>query len=406
MRCAVCKGRGFCGTSCPILQSLKKYQPKISNEFSGSSPPEIFVGRWNYPNVWTGILAPVEHGETEKLSMPEVWHAEQADISKILEYRSQLIYSRFVSNVSHANQNKNQNRKALELMQEIALASKSTSVEIVLKKKPAFKVGFDAYLPIIGNPALLKYARLQENPKVEKKVDYLTSDTEVKAANAIAELHESRIATSSIIKILSAGMLGLKQRRKLVPTRWAVTATDSTISNLLLEKIKYYPQINSFLLFNSEYIGNHYEILLFPAEFSFEVLEAKFSGSVWNPSKELYICADYESWYGRKEYASNVGGGYYAPRLAVMEYLSAIKRQASVLIMRECRPEYWAPCGVGILRETVREALSKKPEKFDNLQAALDSAQKRMKLPVSSFLEKSKIFSEHKKQKRLSDFLN
>ena len=41
-------------------------------EFSGSSPPEIFVGRWNYPNVYTGILSPEESGNMQILSSAEL----------------------------------------------------------------------------------------------------------------------------------------------------------------------------------------------------------------------------------------------------------------------------------------------------------------------------------------------
>ena len=55
------------------------------NKFSGSSPPEIFVGKWNYPNVYIGILSPQEHGDTSLLSSPEAWHLKKLTIPQILE---------------------------------------------------------------------------------------------------------------------------------------------------------------------------------------------------------------------------------------------------------------------------------------------------------------------------------
>ncbi|MFH1248742.1 MAG: hypothetical protein V1660_01170 [archaeon] len=394
----ICKGRGQCGKPCKILLSFKKYQPKINLEFCGSAP-EIFVGRHNYPDVFAGILSPNEYGNTQNLSMPEIWFSEDYSVEEIMRSRSRMVYARFEGNIKKKN-------RFTEVMQEVALASKPVATEFKLKKKPSASFSLDSHSAIIGNPAPLQSARLEENPKVEKKADYVSSDYDLHAVNAINELYTSGIEVSNIIKILSAGLIGLKSKRKMVPSRWAITATDDTISKSLLENIRNYRQIQQFLLFNSEYLGNHYEIILMPREFNFEVIEAKMQGSVWNPStdSEIFVMQDYELFNGRKEYASNVTGAYYANRLAICEYLKGIKRQASCLVMREVRQEYWAPCGVGILREASRNAFAKQPEKFQTLDEALDAAQKRLILPVSFFAERSKVIQHFKKQKRLFDF--
>jgi len=397
--CARCKGKGWCGKPCVILSKIKQFFPKTKTHFSGSSPPEVFVGREGYPNVNTGILAPNESGNTEEMSMPELWHKNNLSIQEILNHRSQLIYSRFKSRITDARQEK----KFLSEMQEISIASKSVSAEVFLAKPIKVHALIDKHVPIIGNPAPLKKIRLEENPKVEKKVDYLVYDTDVKSAVSMKELYKSKIPISNIIKILSAGMLGLKKNRRLVPTRWSVTATDDTLSKFLLSKIRYYPEIGEILLFNSEYVGNHYEFLLLPDKFSFEVLEAKMSGSVWNPfSPKTVVMQDYEPFSGRKTYASNVTGAYYSNRLALTEYLEKVKRQAACLVLRECRPEYYAPLGTGILREASRAAFQKKPEAFPTLQEAFIRMQERMRLPISLFKNRSWLLKEHGKQTRLS----
>jgi len=397
--CVRCKGRGWCGQPCKILARLKKFQPKVSEEFSGSSPPEIFVGRYGYPNVFTGILAPVEYGETEKLSMPEVWHEEQASIQDILTYRSRMIYSRFVSSVN----TRAKRTRLLDLMQEISLASKPVDASFKLKKRPSIRVHVDAHTPIIGNPAPLKSAKLDSNPKIERKADYLSNDTDVKSTQAMKELYKARIPISNIIKILSSGMLGLKMQRKLVPTRWAVTATDDTISRALLKKIRYYQELSSYYLFHASYLGNYYNILLIPGCWSFEVIEASSKG-YFGKNCRIVTWQDYEFFGKRKKYASSVTGAYYANRLAACEYLEKIKRQASVLVLREIRDEYWAPMGVGILREVTREAISKKPERFDTLEGALRAAQTRFKLPLEIYTQKSKLLRSIKTQTRLVKF--
>lgn len=388
--------------SCMILAQIKRYQPKVGTEFSGSSPPEVFVGHYNYPNVFTGILSPNEHGDTEQMSLPELWYKEQSSILDILNFRSRMIYSRFTTQIAKARSQDND--RFLDIMQQISMANKSIDASFKLKKKPVIKIDLDRHVAMIGNPAPLKSVKLDSNPKIEKKVDYLVNDTDVKATQAINELYKSRIDVSNIIKILSAGILGMKMQRKLVPTRWAVTATDDALSKQILEKIRYYPQLSEFLLFHADYLGNHYNILLMPGPWSFEVIEASSKG-YFGKSSKIAIWHDYEFFQPRKKYANSVTGAYYSNRLGICEYLEKIKRQASVLVMREVREEYWAPCGVGILREVTRAAMQKQPEKFSGIEEALQRAQSRFKLPVSLYREKSMIIENIKTQTRLAKFL-
>ena len=70
----------------------------------------------------------------------------------------------------------------------------------------------------------------------------------------------------------------------------------------------------------------------------------------------------FNSFFGRKKYAENTVGGYYAARIAVLEQLRIIKKQSSVLALRFVDPnEYIAPLGVWVVREAVRRALKSKP---------------------------------------------
>lgn len=400
--CVRCRGRGWCGQPCKIHSQLKEFTPKIKTHFSGSSPPEIFVGRIGYPQINTGILSPNEYGNTEEMSLPEKWYEKKLTIREILNHRGKLIYSRFKSEIKSIRKP----NKFQEVMQEISLAEKSVSAEFFLKKPFTPHFNIDKHLPVIGNPAPLKKIILQENPKIKRKVDYIVSDTDNKAANSIIELHKNNITeTSNIIKILSAGLLGLKNNRRLVPTRWAVTAVDDTLSKDLLKKIKYYPEISEIMLFHGDYVGNHYEFLLLPDKFSFEVIEGFLPRSVWNQSESLTLTQDFERFNSRKYYASNVTGAYYTARLVVCEYLEKIKRQAYCLIFREEGPEYNAPLGVGILRELGRDAFRKHPEKFNTISEALNQMQTRFRIPISEFTNRSILLKEYKQQTRLSKWI-
>ena len=315
-----------------------------------------------------------------------------------------MIYSRFTSSIKSARAQSKQSNKFLDSMQQVALANKAVDASFELKKKPKIKIHLDAHVAMIGNPAPLKRVTIDSNPKIEKKVDYLANDTDAKATQAINELYNAKIKVSNIIKILSAGMLGMKMQRKLVPTRWAVTATDDALSKNLLKNIRHYQELSTYQLFSANYLGNYYNILLMPGCWGFEVIEASSKG-YFKSSDEIATWHDYEFYQARKKYASSVTGAYYANRLAVAEHLEKIRKQASVLIMREVREEYWAPMGVGILREVTREAMSNKPLEFDTLEAALGAAQSKFQLPISLYTNKSKLLANFKKQSRLSAFI-
>lgn len=382
----------ICGEENCKKHSFLIGKPIPIKEFSGSSPPEVFVGKWNYPNVYTGILAPQEHGETSVMSSPELWHERKLQIPSILSMRNKLIYGRTQKNIY-----KPYDKKFLPTMQEIAMTHKSVSTEFKLQKPVSKNPERESRAPIIPKAAPVESVRLQENAPVKKKVDYLVADKELKSAPALVELHKSGIENSSLIKILSAGLLGLAKNRKLVPTRWSITAVDDTIAKEKLARIRYYQEISEFEVRTAEYLGNHYEFLLIPEKWSFEVIEITLnSAGVWQ---------DFESFFPRKKYADSVTGAYYANRLALTEYLDKIKRQCACLVIREIRPEYTAPLGVGILRQTSREAFSLQGKKFPSLKEALTDIQSRLKQPVTNYTKKSILLANLNKQKKLNEFL-
>ncbi|MCH7567984.1 MAG: hypothetical protein IIA87_01050 [Nanoarchaeota archaeon] len=363
---------------------------KLIKEFSGSSPPEIFVGRWNYPNVYVGVLSPDEYGNTQILSSSELWHQNKIPLSQIIEFRNKLIYGRTQSHI------KKLKTKFFDIFKEIAMTHKSIATEFKLKKPIKKYSEHDTRVPLISRAAPIEKIRLQENPKIKRKVDYLINDTDVKSIIAIQELEKANIQTSNIIKLLSAGLLGLKKNRSLVPTRWSITAVDDTISKDKLKKIKQYPEISEIQVFHADYLGNYYNFILLPEKYSFEVIEISL--------KNFGIWSDYESFFPRKKYADSVTGAYYANRLALTEYLEKIKKQAQCLVIREIRPEYYMPCGVGILREISREVFKHPPEKFNTINEALAKIQTRLKQPIINYTSRSWLLKNFGKQTKLSLF--
>src|SRR3989344_1960990 len=378
---------------CPFKDVIKRFSPKTFKlEFLGNTPPDIFVGEYNYPNVFTGILSPIEYKkETSHLSNPEDWFKQKLEIHDILELRSSMIYSRFKSNIKTQT-------KLLETMQEVSMSKKSVDVEFHLEKKPNFSINLDSKAIPMSNPAPLKKAVITENVNIEKPVEKLVYSNDIKSSESILDLYKKGFSVSYLMKLLSAGLLGIKKQIKLVPTKWSITAVDTLISKNLIDKIKQYNWLNEVLVFHDTYLENNYEIILFPNEWSFEVIEVKLPGL-----DENYFWQDYEFYEGRKKYAFDVTGAYYANRLSACEYLNEIKKQAGILIIREIG-DYWAPLGVGILREVSRNAFKTHPLKFNNLKEAFDNIQSRLKFDVNKLIDKSILLKIKKSQRKLIDY--
>ena len=82
--------------------------------------------------------------------------------------------------------------------------------------------------PTGPNGSLIK-AKITSNSKIHTKVDKVVSDIDLKSVDAMVYLHKNDFDENFLSKILSIGTLGIKKNRKLVPTRWGITAVDDTL---------------------------------------------------------------------------------------------------------------------------------------------------------------------------------
>jgi hypothetical protein len=376
---------------------------KIS-EVDATSPPSVFVGsKLKYPDVNVGILSPLERDENAWIyDDAKTWAKENFSVRDVVNLRESLLNSRFRSKVSDVRKN---NSKFVRIAQELAMASKPVDVEIELKSKvgPGFKKD-KVNLPQ-GMAAPLKGAKITGNVKVDPKLDRAIND-DIKAVESVGELYKNNFNEYTLSKVLSVGVLGMKKDKKLVPTRWSITAVDDMIGKRLTKKIKEYKWIENYEMFFGEFMGNCYIIMLFPNVWSYELFELYLPGSSWNPSNEIKAATDFEGYDGKKGYAEATAGGYYASRLPVLEYLEKEKRQASVLAIRIELPSYWAALGVWVCRESIRKALDKKPLKFMDMDEMIDSAQKvgmiKFGFDPGKVLKKSKVLELIKTQSNLS----
>jgi len=395
MECQKCKARGWCEIHpYPILAKMNAlFKNKPIKEFFYGSAPNVFVGRHGYPNLNVGFLAPVEIKDSTIYDSPREWRKQDFDQKTVLALRQELVNSRFKTNIKGSV-------KFLDYAKEVGMAEKPVEIEVNIKNT---RQGFEVspFVAPMGPRAELKRISITSNPKIGHAVERVVSDNEYKATSALAELYDKHYDENFLTKLLSTGNLGLKTERKLVPTRWAITAVDDTISKHLIDEIKSFQESEAIAFFNG-YFGNYFLVMFFPGEWSYELIEIMVGK---NPS----VTTDYEPYSGRKEYVTETAGGYYAVRLAVCEKLREMQRQASVLVLRFITDEYELPLGVWVVREASRKSVSSKPLKFADkdlmINYAKAVAKRRFNLDIDDIIKKSRLLDKMNNQKKLTGFL-
>jgi len=392
--CVLCKGtKNLCGLGyCPILKKLEA-QLKVGlrlpekEEIYGISPNSVFVGTKGYPKVYAGpSLTILEDDNLIKIvDNPKRWYG--LSIEEILKLRYSLIGLGKKLEVRKED-------KLKEKIAEVSLAENFVDVEARLRKKLRLSLFLDPLVQPFGPRGIIERLEIVSNPRISKKVEKIVED-ELKAREAVYLLYTyAQKDVWEISKIFSSGILGKESNRKIVPTRWSITAIDSMLADELIKNIRSEREIGEYWVFSNEFLGNHFEILLMPKPFSFEMFEAWFPKSLWVKKGKPVIQQEYEFSFGRKTYAEKEAGAYYAARFAVAEFLFRIKRQASAIIIREIYPEYAIPVGVWEVRENVRRALMKNPKKFGSAEEALADKNKSVKIDAREYGKRSVLLNQ------------
>jgi len=402
--CVVCKGsRLLCGkTRCPILVKVNYYLKSVplmqSEDISGASPPSVFVGRIGYPYVYAGPLVPPVHEDTSLYDLPEFWFGKTID--DIVGFRSMLIRGKHRVHVRKFEEA----GKIIEKTRELALAVNPVDVELMLKKKPRGFLLLDDEVQPFGPSAPIRDL-IVSNARWDRQIGKAYSDTDLKATNAVLEIYSKGVLVTKIQRAFSVGAFGLKKNRRLVPTRWSITAVDSIISKELMEKVKTFPEISEYRLYESRYLDNVFEVLMLPNAWSYEAIEAWHPGTVWNPhGREIFLFSDWEGYDGRTTYAE-IGGCYYSARLAVCEQLVKERRQATAIVLREAHPGYIMPVGVWQVRENVRNAMRQKPITFNTLDETLKWVAGKFQISLQRWIMRSELLKNALFQKKITDFL-
>ena len=378
-----------------IVDHLERCQHRFDDVVQGDSlfgsvSPSIFVGRSDYPNVSTGILSPVgREEEAERFETSAAWYEEGVGIGDVFRRRTSLLNS----NRSAAVDVSDVWDGFVGVQREVAIADRPVSVEIGLRDRPTFD--FDVSREDVATPtgprARAESAELAENPHVPRAVQKTLEDDDWGAEGAMNYLYRRGFDVYDINTVLSAGALGQGESRRLVPTRWSITAVDDTVGAFLRGKTRDYPSVDEVQVWRNEFLGNAFWVVLAPGDWEYELVEMKAPGSVWNPDPQAgtWLASDRESYEGRTGYVEETAGAYHAARLGVLEHLDDVGRQAKCLVLRHVSDDYWGPVGVWQVREAVRHAFEGEHATAETFDAALAGIVDHLPVAASDLRRKS-----------------
>ena len=384
-----------------ILDHLESFEGRFDaavseDEFVGSVSPSIFVGRSNYPRVSTGILSPVGREEdAARFETSAAWYAEGVEIEDVFERRTSLLNSNQHVDVDASVHDAWDG--FLGVQREVAIADRPVDVEIGLDGRPNldFDVTIDDVATPVGPRARARDAAVTTNPYVPRPIEKTLEDDDWKATGAMCYLYNRGFDVYDINTILSAGALGRGENRRLVPTRWSITAVDDTVGQFLRGVIRDNRSIDGVEVWYNEYMGNAFWVILAPGQWEFELVELKAPGSIWNPDPEagMWLATDAEGPEGRTGYVEETAGAYHASRLGVLEYLDSIDRQAKAIVIRHVSDDYWGPVGVWQVREAVRHAFEGEHGEAETFLDAVREVVEHVPVSMADLRRKSTMVS-------------
>jgi hypothetical protein len=380
MQCAECKGKGMCGLSrCPITSRFYAQMAlKPASSYQGNSP-SVFIGSYRYPEVWGGPLL------IDDSDHPPQWISQGLGIEEIVGIRARTI--RGSSPVL----------RYADSLQEVALSQRPVDVEVAFERPIALDLTFDGTVAPVGLSGTIRTFDVIGNAIPERVVDRVTSDTDCSAADACATLVASDVDVYRIASLMTAGLLG--RRRRFVPTRWAITAVDDTLSVQMKKEIARFGPLEEVLLFSGEIFGNRIVCMLIPGDWKYEMIEVWGRHTLWGGEQETVV-QDREGLVKRNY--SPISGAYYSARLAVCEYLTRIRRSARVILIRSISSDYWAPLGTWVIREATRRAMANPPCRCLSIDDAVREASEQ--LGFDRWVRYSTLLPEIRTQKTLFQF--
>jgi hypothetical protein len=408
-----------------FYEEIKAYQQtlKPTKEIIGFGSAPI-VGEKNYPFLATHNISNID----KKTSFFETGKLVKKTYDEILPLKAKSILG-----TTQKNYIKKPKARIVEELRDIYKSKTAIEMQSSFEKELRFtKIVSSKVAGVMGSQNELTKLEAQENTKTSNKIEKYT-ENDIKAKEAIISLYEKGVNEHQIINLLALGSFGIELNRKLVPTKWAISAFDQTIDNYLHKKILKYNLLNQFEVYQDYDKGNDFIIILMPNTYSAEIVETwdlgesaeqqeqkstdkshlfgvvtqdkKVKIDKWNTGKRIIIEQDYVSINNKlKTKDPQCAGGYWATKSPINRFLDKRQKQASYLSIRFI-DNYDIPLGVVFVRECARKALTNCIFKSSSQKEVEEFI--KQNYPRHHFhFTNSATLKEEKKQTRLTSFFN
>jgi len=217
-----------------VVTQVFKSQPQLdsashSRGLTVFTPPGIFIEAATFPMLTAGFLATPQ--PTEWLSIfdhPEAWRG--LDREAILAMRRQLY--RFVIPL---NGREFEPRDSAEVLQTLALSVGPAALNVQAPDLPVLDIyPVEGLLPS-GPEVKISLMEILSEPEISKVAQRIT-EMDIPASEAIWNLLDYDYTLDQVAQLMSVGLLGRLENRRMQPLRSAYKATiDSYVSRSIVE---------------------------------------------------------------------------------------------------------------------------------------------------------------------------
>ena len=403
--CVECKGRKchvYYGTAgCPwrarmkAMLEAKQQEARIGREYEAYTT-QPFIGRIGYPHVRLSLVQPLNaHTPEDALGKDHPTSLAKHSLQEILRERLSAIQPSWQRVQVRAIR-----KPSVVTLQAVSIARKPVLTHVQLKQAPRLQLKPQEATPPYGLSAPAVRVEEAEHASAVPLLQKVTDDTDLKAADAVRILTKRGIDEYRLTGMLSTGNLGVKSNRRLVPTRWSITAVDDMLGRDMFNILMHEAQ-PGFLFATGGLLGNEFIILVIKHHsYGYELLEYY--------TRTTNVMHDYELGKPRTAYADETAGGYYAARKSILEGLVKHKVRGLIITIRLITPAYAFPLGVWVVRKAAENAMrnAQRVASRDELLGRAREALHAIKpgLPLAFFLQQSKLWAYASQQRQLKDY--
>jgi len=336
---------------------VKTYTRVVSSrELASSSPPSGVVGEHGYPKVRVYVGVGAERSiDVKFLEDPPRWWERSLTLEDVIKLRSEMINIINEGRYHVKDVDKLYSRE-ISLIQ---VSDRPVDCEVRVDKVLDRNIMFDLkLLPL--SMRVIGSIRVSTNPHIDHRIEKIIHDHDLKARDAIIELYRNGVDIYSIQRALSFGLLGTRRFRKIVPTRWAITAVDRTVTRYLREEVKKFSEVPEFELYQIEYMNNRFTVIVLPGDIKIRWIEFWYprAGMEHRDNRPVLSLEIVEDLKGEVD---TMDGGFEAARMGILESLYKRRRKGKIIMIREILPNYYVGVGNWHIREDMRRIFELRP---------------------------------------------